>query len=108
MMCHRKDDNSLGLGPVDKGERETVDKDTTGIRAKRRTRLRKCKGSGGSFLHRRSKARAQSGFDFTVIDNLGEKLEACGGDEPRANHRASRLASANTVSAENVGNSPRS
>jgi hypothetical protein len=43
-----------------------------------------------------------------VIDHLGKILEARRGNEPRPTHRASRLASANTLSASNVGSSPRS
>jgi hypothetical protein len=45
---------------------------------------------------------------FIVINDLGKKLEACRGDKPRTLHRARRLPSANTSSAENVSSSPRS
>src|SRR6185295_16395266 len=56
----------------------------------------------------RGKAHAQSGLGFIVENDFGKKLEACRGDEPRAAQRASRLASANTLSAEIVGWSLRS
>jgi hypothetical protein len=43
-----------------------------------------------------------------VVSDLCEKLQACRGNEPRTLHRARRLASANTSSAEIVCSSPRS
>ena len=60
------------------------------------------------FLYCSGEAFTQSGLRFIVINNLGKKFKACGGDKPRVLQRARRLASAKTSSAENVASSPRS
>ena len=91
MMSDRKNDDSLGLGPVNERERKILDENAAGTGALRRTRQGEGKGSCGSILHLCCEPCAQPGLGFAVMDDLSKKLETGSGNEPRVAHRASRL-----------------
>ncbi len=100
VMCQSKDHNAVLLGPVDDGERKSFDEHMTRTGRRWRTRLGKRERPRSRFFDRRSETLSQTRLGFTIISHLGKKLVACGGDEANPFHRAMRLASVNTSSAE--------
>jgi hypothetical protein len=108
MMCQSKDHNTVFLGPVDDGERKSLDEYTTRIDCRRRTCLRKRECPCSRFLDRCGETLSQTALGLTIVGDLSEKFLTCCCNEPYAFHRAMRLASANTSSARYVWTSPRS
>src|SRR6185437_2605455 len=108
MMCNRENDNAISLRTINNGKPKIPDNDAPGVTFRRRTRERESQCARGRFLDGGGKARALPRLGLVIVGDLGKKLGTRRRNESRPFHRASRLASAKTSSAEMAFSSPRS
>ena len=100
MVRNGEDDDAIALRAIEERKRETLEDDAASVCNGRRTGQWKSDSPGGCFLDSGSKAGTEAGLRLVVENDLGKKLLACLCDKTCPFHRARRLASANTSSAE--------
>ena len=99
MMCQSKNKDAVLDRPINDGERKTLEKDLPSALGRSRAGKRKSKRTRRCVFNRRSETRPKTGLLLIVVNDLDEKLTACGRYEPGPFHRDRCRASANTSSA---------
>jgi len=86
MVRNGEDHDAIGYGPIDDGEGEASDHDSTQTVLDWRSGMRKRNCMPYCHLHRLPEALTNGTTLVSVVLNLSKKLEASRGDEPCGRH----------------------